>query len=181
MNCAVSLSGFEAFRSKLKSASLLSIADHWQEARGTSRMPRWSDLRPAAFAAHLTRIWSYRYDRATGEFSGRLAGNRVIASFGVSFRGTPLREVHPPHIFDKVQASMTRLVLGPCLYRGTGQLFRQGDHVTMGERIALPLAEDGEHADGILGVSDYPLPPIALLQRPAELILDREEWFSLAG
>jgi hypothetical protein len=84
-------------------------------------------------------------------------------------------------VFEKVQANMTRLVLEPCLYRGCGRLFRLGDHVTEGERIALPLSADGEHCDGALGASDFAALPPAVPRKPVELIHDVEQWFSLAA
>ena len=172
---------FSTFRGRIESAALQAIADHWEEARGQNIMPSWGDLRPSSIAPYLTRIWSYRYDRATGEFTSRLAGNQVTLGFGVSFRGTPLRDIHPPHLYEQVQERMTRLVLGPCLYRLKGELFRQGDYVTHGERIVLPLASDGIHCDGTLGASDYPAPPPSSQNRPVELIMENEEWFALAG
>ena len=60
--------------------------------------------------------------------------------------------------------------------RGTGKLFKIGDHTTEGERIVLPLASDGLHGDGVLGASDfkhYPGPG------SIELIYDRLEWFAV--
>lgn len=179
MPSALLTGGFDAFRSNIRSPALQAIADHWQQARGTRRMPSWSDLRPSSIAPHLTRVWSFKYDRVTGAFTSRLAGNQITFGFGVSFRGTPLQEIHPPQIFEEVQERLTRLVLGPCVYRTFGELFRQGDHVTCGERIVLPLATDWENGDGALGASDYPMPPQAVQRRKVELIHDFEEWFSL--
>ena len=173
------MSSFAPFRNKIESAALNTIADHWEEARAGNRMPSWGDIRPSSIAPYLTRIWSCKFDRVTGEFTTRLAGNRITLGFGISFRGTPLRDIHPPHVFEQVQASMTRLVLGPYLYRSSGQLFRQGDRVTEGERIVLPLASDGEHCDGALGAAEYPFRPPLVPRRPIELIMDREEWFAL--
>lgn len=179
MDCSVAMRGFSAFRKKIESPALRVIADHWEEVRDGNRMPSWGDLRPSSIAPYLTRIWSCKYDRVTGEFTTRLAGNRITMGFGVNFRGTPLRDIHPPHVLEEIQPRMTRLVLGPHLYRSTGQLFRQGDRVTEGERIVLPLASDGIHCDGALGAADYPFRPPPVPRRPVELIMDREDWFAL--
>jgi hypothetical protein len=180
MNSSVLTRDFDAFRAKIQSPTLQAIADHWQEARGERRMPPWADIQPACIAPHLTRIWSFKYDRVTGEFTARLAGNQIMLGFGLSFRGTPLREIHPPHVFEKVQANLTRVVLGPNLHRSAGRLFRQGNHVISGERIVLPLASDGIHGDGALGASDYPAPPQSLEGLEPEVIHDVEEWFAFA-
>jgi len=180
MECSVAQNSFAAFRSRIESPALAAIADHWAQARGDNRMPSWSDLRPSALAPYLTRIWSFKYDRATGEFTARLAGNRIMLGFGNSFRGTPLRDLHPPHVFEKVQANMTRFVQGPYFYRGAGRLFRIGDHVTKGERIVLPLAVDGQCCDEALGAADYPTPPLTHYNQQVEILHEIEEWFSLA-
>src|SRR4051812_31540364 len=179
MECSLVSGSFGAFRSEIESPALQAVADHWDEAR-KGRMPSWAGIRPSSIAPYLTRIWSYRRDPGTGEFIGRLAGNQITLGFGRSFRGTPLRDIHPPHVFEQSQLRLDRLVRGPWLYRGTGKLFRHGDYVTAGERIILPLAADGETADGALGVSDFAIPPQAVLQRQVELIYDTEQWFALS-
>lgn len=179
MKCLVATSSFDLFRSAIKSPALIDVADHWQEARGQKRMPSWSDIRPARIAPHLTRVWSFKYDRASGEFTARLAGNQVMLGFGMSFRGTPLKDIHPPQVFEVAQERMTRMVLGSYLYRNSGKLFRVGDYVASGERIVLPLASDGENGDGVLGASDFPRTPRVTQRRTVELMYDVEEWFAL--
>lgn len=139
-------------------------------------MPAWSDLSPARLAPHLKRLWAYRYDRATCEFTARLAGNRAMVGFGQSFRGTPLKDIHPPHIFKLAQAHMLKVVTGPTAYYCSGKLFRVGTEVVEGERIMLPLASDGRNADGILGATDF---PPRMLAGPVELLVGQIEWFPL--
>jgi hypothetical protein len=139
-------------------------------------MAAWSDLSPSAISAHLKRLWVFKYDRDTGEFNARLAGSRVMMRFGKSFRGTPLKELHPPHIFEQCHAHLTRSVSEPAFLHCTGRLFRIGERLVEGERIALPLASDGHHGDGILGASDFRHTPVF---GPIELIFDRMEWFSV--
>lgn len=173
--------GFDAFRNGIESASLQAIADHWAQVRGGRAMPAWTDLRPSAIAPHLTRIWSYRYDRETSEFTARLAGNQVMVAFGKNFRGVSLRDLHPPHVYEQAHARMMHLVQGPHLGRCKGPLFRKGGRVIHGERIVMPLASDGIHCDGALGASDYPLPPPSDEDQPVEIIMENEEWFALTG
>jgi hypothetical protein len=171
---------FADFRGRITSPALVAIADHWQEARGAALMPSWSQIRPSCIAPHLTRVWSFRYDRDEDEFTARLAGNRIMAGFGKSFRGTPLKELHASPVLEKVHANLLRLVLEPCVYRSTGKLFQQGVYTSEGERIALPLASDGSHGDGALGASEYDPVPAAVAGEPVILMHDIEEWHSLA-
>ena len=139
-------------------------------------MPAWSDLSPSGLAPHFKRLWAFKYDRAAGEFTARLAGTRAMVGFGKSFRGTPLRDLHPPHILELAQAHMTKVVSEGAAYYCSGKLFRAGSQEIEGERIMLPLASDGRRADGILGATDFPSRP---MEGPVELLLGQIEWFSI--
>jgi hypothetical protein len=139
-------------------------------------MPAWSDLSPSAIAPHLKQIWVFKYDCTAGDFTARLAGNRAMVGFGKSFRGTPLRDIHPPHVFELAQAHMTKVVTERAAYYCSGKLFKVGAQVIDGERIMLPLASDGHHGDGVLGATDFPSRAMA---GPVELLLGQIEWFSI--
>jgi hypothetical protein len=95
---------------------------------------------------------------------------------GQSFRGTPLKDLHPPHVFQRSHADLSRAVSEPAIYRCWGKLFKVGDQVIEGERIILPLGSDGRHADGVLGASDFQYP---VTTGPVELMRDQVEWFSI--
>ena len=140
-------------------------------------MPSWSDLSPSAMAPHFTKIWVFKYDRATDEFYARLAGNRIVVGFVQRFRGTPLKHLHRPDIFEICHATQKRLVTEPAFYRGTGKLFKAADQIVSGERIALPLASDGHHGDETFGASEFDYKVLG--QIPVEIIHDCEEWYPL--
>ena len=169
-------SAISKFRERIASAALRTIVDHWQQACRTRPMPAWSDLSPSGLAPHFKRLWAWRYDRVTGEFTARLAGNRAMVGFGQSFRGTPLKEIHPPPIFELAQAHMLKVVTGPTAYYCSGKLFRVGAEVIEGERIMLPLASDGRNGDGLLGATDF---APRMLAGPVELLVGQIEWFAL--
>lgn len=166
---------FTLFRSRIVSPALRAIADHWLAARGDKRMPSWSDLSPSAMAPHLTKIWSFKYDRAADEFYARLAGNRIMVGFGRSFRGTALKDLHRLDIYERCHANQKRIVTEPAAYRGTGKLFKAGDQIVSGERIVLPLASDGCQGDGTLGATEYDYKVLGPI--PVEIIHDGEEWY----
>lgn len=168
--------GFSRFRSAIVSPALKAIADHWQQVRGDRPMPAWSDLSPTSLGPHLKLLWTFRYDRATGEFAARLAGNRVMMCLGDSFRGTPLRKLYKPDMFEKAHADFSRIVLEPALAHANGKLFKVGESAIQGERIALPMATDGHHGDGVLGASDFKYQPAA---GSVELLHCPPVWFSI--
>lgn len=170
---------FPAFLDQIASEKLRAVARAWDQARQVAVMPSFRALRPASIAAQLPIIWIYSYDRDTCRFTGRLAGDRIAAAFGKNFRGIALEDVHPPHMLAPVHEAMSRIVLGPCCYRNGGLLFRKVGQVGVGERIMLPLADDGVHGDGVLGASDYDLPGISVVRGPVELLSEDERWLSL--
>ena len=170
--------GFSAFYDSINSPSLAAIVAHWQEARGNKRMPAWQDLRPQAMAAHLSIVWSYRYDRVSRSFTGRLAGDKIARLFGKNFRGIPLIEAHAPEAIATIHAGLSRVVLEPALHRGWGKVLKQLDQFGIGERIMLPLGSDGMNADEVLGATDYRLPQL-VPGIPVQSISECEQWFSL--
>jgi hypothetical protein len=169
---------FEHFTKSIASPALRVVAAHWGAVRGAAQMPSWEQLRPSQLSAQLFLVWAFKYDRSTGQFTGRLAGDRITRGFGKNFRGLPMQELHSPEIFPRIHRHMTRIVSEPVAYRGAGKLFRHGPRIIEGERVILPLASDGVHADGVLGASDYHYPHPD--PGPVELLSDREVWCLLA-
>lgn len=172
-------SDFDDYLDLIRSERLRAIAKHWDLARAPGRMPSFRGLRPSGIAPQLPIIWVYSYDRATQEFTGRLAGDRITHAFGKNFRGAKLKDLHPPELLDIIQDHMQRLVEGPMLYHSCGRLFRRGAREGVGERIMMPLADDGIHGDGLLGASDYDFPAPDVLRAPVELIGENITWLPL--
>lgn len=148
---------YETLRREIRSPALQAVLAHWHQARGTSPMPKWTDLRPSQMARQLSIIWAYKFDSRTLQFTGRLAGNRITEGYGKNFRGTRLEDLHPPKLLPRIYEDMLRVVETPCAYKSSGTLFRKGLVRGVGERLALPLG-DGR-ADGLIGATDYELVP----------------------
>ena len=168
------------FERAIVSPALKEVAAHWSAARGPRRMPRWTDIRPSAIAAHLSLVWSFKYDAAQGAFTGRLVGERIARHIGKDFRGLSLAEAYPAEALPWVRVMFSRVVREPALYAHAGPLFHQMGQPHAGERILLPLSEDGVTADGVLGATilhDATAMPLTLMAP------DRadEHWFSLSG
>ena len=168
----------ERFEHSVESPALRNVIRHWAQARGGRRMPGWDDLKPSAIKEQLTIIWSWRFDPVSCEFIGRLAGERIESVLGMSVRGARMSDVFARHDYAMAFARHTRVMTEPAFFRGHGLVFRHLDRFDIGERIILPLADDGEHGDGIFGAteyqSNYGLPPEDVV-RGAEI----EAWFTL--
>ncbi|MBU6297803.1 MAG: PAS domain-containing protein [Alphaproteobacteria bacterium] len=146
---------FQAFEQAITSPALKRVAQHWNNVRGSRLMPGWSDISPSRISGQLSIIWSYRYDRVADAFTGRLAGDQIERMFGKNIRGAPMSALYPAEEFPRLFARSKRVVCEPALYRGEGMVFKHVDHYGHGERIIMPLAEDGALGDGILGATVY--------------------------
>ena len=169
---------FVAFESWITAPALKQVAAHWHDVRGDRAMPSWADLKPARIAAHLSYVWSFRYDAGADDFYGRLVGERISRHIGRDFRGLPLAEAYPPEAVGWARRVFKRVVSEPALYGHAGVMFRQLERLGQGERIILPLSSDGRKADGLLGATlfqDLRNAPMTLV--PPEEAAER--WFGV--
>jgi hypothetical protein len=147
--------GFPDFLSVLQAPALRDIAQHWNEIRGERRIPGWRDIEPLKIARHLPIVWSWRYDRDAERFTGRLIGQTVADLFGRSIRGVKMEDYFQGKLYDAVYARCHRVVSEPCFSRDHGNIFNYRDRFSLGERIILPLADDGKHGDGVFGATAF--------------------------
>ena len=168
--------GFSDYKTGIVSPALRAIVEYWDKTRADRMVPAWADMSPSELAPYLKLLWFWNYDRETGEFTARLASNRAMRGYQKSFRGTPLRELHPPALFELAQAHMTKVVSDPAAYYCSGKLFKVDTQIVEGERIMLPLASDHRNGDTILGATDFPMRPA---EGPIELLVGNISWFSL--
>lgn len=159
----------------IASPDLRAIAAHWREVRGALMMPSWRTLQPSAMKGQLPILWAFRYDRETGQFVGRLAGSKITQMFDKSFAGAPMEEIIPPEVFDWANNLFRRVVQEPAVYWGSGRVFRYLGRHGLGERIVLPLSDDGILADGVLGATEYHYPGTGLGSADTEI----EKWACL--
>lgn len=146
---------FAEFLAAIENPDLRAVAMHWDQARGSKKMPAWADIDPGAIGPQLPIIWSWKYDRATDLFTGRLAGEEIDSIFGKTMRGADMREFFKDWNYEGVFARNKRVAAEPCLCHGKGLVFIHAGRYGSGERIILPLAADGEHGDGIIGATVY--------------------------
>jgi hypothetical protein len=146
---------FEAFLQAVASPDLRAIAEHWLAARGEKAMPAWGDIDPVAIGRRLRFVWAWKYDRDTDSFTGRLAGEDIVRAFGKSPRGQPMTDFFAPAVYRVFFPWHQRVVQAPAFMHGAGKVYSRVERNFTGERIMLPLAEDGEHGDGILGATIY--------------------------
>ena len=169
---------FQEFLAQISSPALHQIAEYWGLSRGERAMPGWADLRPSAIRAHLSVIWSWRYDPVADNFTGRLAGDAIEAVFGRSIRNVPMRDVFPPDRYETIFRRHKRVISGPAFFHGSGFVFQHLRQMGSGERIIMPLSDSRTEPDGLFGATIYTVidvpPDIKLISAQ-----EYEEWFAL--
>jgi hypothetical protein len=148
---------YASFRAAITEPALREIAAHWDAVRGDRRMPAWRDIDAYALAPHLPIIWSWRYDIIRKTFIGRLAGEEINAMLGVSIRGKTIEECFAPDVAAVVRQRYQAVMDGPAFMFSYGKVFASAGRTGQGERIVVPLAEDGVRPDGVLGATVYRL------------------------
>jgi hypothetical protein len=146
---------FHDFLASIQHPRLLVIAEHWARVRGDKLMPAWGDLDATELRRNLTIVWAWKYDRATDLFTGRLAGEEINEAFGKSLRGADMKEFFKDFDYESIFARHKRVVTEPCCAHGVGRVFAHAHRVGLGERIIMPLADDGVQGDGLFGATLY--------------------------
>lgn len=133
--------------------ALQDLLDHWRDMCGDRLMPSWCDIDPAALVPHLPYLWSWTYDRVRDSFTGRIAGEEINAMFGKSLRHMPMAVFFKDWDYPAIFQRHKRVVSDPSICVVTGPVYSRAAGRLYGQRLILPLAADGENADGIIGVT----------------------------
>jgi hypothetical protein len=124
-------------------------------------------------------VWCYDYDIVDDDFIGRLAGQKITGVSNKPFKGTRLSELRPNDKYPRSLIRARRVVQEPALYRGQGLVYKTAESFGLGERIVMPLRQDGNHPAGIFGATEYR--SIAEWNSFPSNRGEDEQWFSLAG
>ncbi|HVJ41224.1 MAG TPA: PAS domain-containing protein [Dongiaceae bacterium] len=143
----------------VQSPRLQCLLNHWSAARGQRLMPGWPQIDATEIAPALSIIWSWKYDRATDRFTGRIAGDEIRSIIGRPIAGMPMSEYFAGWNYEQIFLRHRRVVAESAIAVERGLVFFRDDHCGLGERLILPLADDGIHGDGIIGATAYHLQP----------------------
>lgn len=131
---------------------------HWLAARAGRRMPSRRSIDPTAMPATLPHLFLYDFDAATGRFYCRLSGEEINLVVGINCSHRFLDEMFPPPIFAVVNDRYTHIVRTPTMAHMRGTINMANGASVPGERLILPLSDDGVVATGLIGGSIYRLP-----------------------
>lgn len=132
--------------------------DHWVSIGDAINPPsRWR-LDPIAMAKSLPKVFLMALDGDTLTYV--LAGDDVSAKYNYELRGKTLEDIVDPEAYPGVAAYFLKCVKQPAIMLLSGRLFQERDQPGFGERLLLPLFEEGEEmfqfgtrTTGLLGVT----------------------------
>ena len=152
----------------LKSGPLRELLTWWVEARAGARLPPRSAVDPLAFPHALPVVWLCDWDRTQRSGRLRLAGDDIERLYGRPLKGAWLEATAGESEPERVLQIYRRVAEEPCLYRSRGHVYRIAhDLYGDGERLILPLAEDGRTVSHLIGATVFrltgtPIDPEAL-------------------
>jgi hypothetical protein len=137
----------------IKSQRLRSLLAHYLEVRGERRMPSRQDIDATRLGPVLPIIWISAYEPAAGTFRYRLAGEEVNQVWGRSVAGCLLSDFVLPERFAATNEAFLKVMREEMALLASGPVYRCNDRIGLGERLVLPLSNDGTTADGLIGAT----------------------------
>ncbi len=137
---------------------LVALWHHWLGARAGRAMPSRRAIDPTAMPATLPHLFIYDYDAATRRFFCRLAGEEINVTAGTNCSRRYFDEIFPPAIVAIVGERYRQVVSVPTIAHMRGTIMMANGMRVPGERLLLPLSDDGTVADGLIGGSIYQRP-----------------------
>jgi len=125
---------------------------YWQRIRGDRRMPSRRDVDPVEIPWALPMIWLCEVV-GPGDYRYRLAGETINEVYGRSLAGLHLHDLIRPEGYDMARRRYDAAVDGPAVVHSIGRIYARSDRHYRGERLILPLSDDGRHVSHLLGIT----------------------------
>lgn len=143
--------------SPIRDPRIMEFAELWLRLRGGRPVPARRDLDPLDFPHLLSRIWiaDVVAGPAGPRYRYRLAGEDVNAAYPYALKGRYIDDVLGPARYAVVGPRYDAVCARPGLNHAVGRIYQIEDRTYPGERLVLPLAEDGRTPDALVSVVIY--------------------------
>lgn len=128
---------------------------HWLEGRGGGLAPRRSAIDPTAIGPILSSVWMCDYEPADRRFRMRLAGEEINRLYGRNVTQCYFEEIIEPAVLPDVLRRYRRVVEEPAILHCGGHIYLASNRSEVGERLVLPLTDDGGAIRHVIGASVY--------------------------
>lgn len=125
---------------------------YWLNLCKDETPPAKTDFDPIEIPRTLEHAWLCYREPENGNFIYRLAGEQIQPAFKGRITGKYLHELTEGKALKRVAGYFNRTLDQPCITHVIGRVYSEIDKPAQGERLMLPLMEDGE-ARYIFGVT----------------------------
>jgi hypothetical protein len=139
---------------QIRSRALRHIVAWWFDTRGERLMPAPCDVNPIEIPSVLAQIWLCDYLPQSGRFRYRLAGEEINDFWGFNLGGKYLDEIIPAERLAPATDKCRMAIELPAIIYNRGCLSLTEEITRKGERIILPLSDDGRTVNALLGATD---------------------------
>jgi hypothetical protein len=137
----------------VRNRALHHLIAHWFGKCGGRVMPAVCDIEPTEIRLALAKIWLCDYLPQDGRLRYRLAGEEINDFWGFNLGGKYLDEIVPPgRLASATKKCRMALELPAIIYDRTCLSLTE-EITRTGERIILPLSDDGKTVNALLGAS----------------------------
>lgn len=140
-----------AFEQQLRAHALKILYAYWQEIRGDRPAPTRADIDPARIVSVLPTISLYDVEENPRRYRIRLTGTRNVSWYGCDLTGSYLDEIDLGAERTAILSFIDRVVLKAVPAHMTGEYVKHDGRTIRYERLLLPLSNDGDRVDMLLG------------------------------
>jgi hypothetical protein len=129
----------------------LRLLAYWQDKRRDGRLPARRDIDPAELREHLGNLVLIDVQREPLRMRYRLIGSAITHAMQRDSTGKYYDELYGPELLAQIETSFRWLIANKAPLRASGEAFYPDRNFYRYEVLNLPLAEDGENVDMVLG------------------------------
>jgi hypothetical protein len=139
----------------VKDECLRHLLAHWLERRGDHVAPPRTTIDPTAIGAILANVWMCDFLPAERRFRMRLAGEEIHRLYGRNIAQCFFEDIIVPGLRGDVIRRYLRIVEEPAAMHCGGHIYLASERSQVGERIVLPLLDDGGAMTHVIGASIF--------------------------
>ncbi len=137
----------------IRNRALHHLVAWWFDTRGERLMPAPCDINPIEIPSVLPQIWLCDHLSQSGRFQYRLAGDEINDFWGFNLGGKYLDEIIPAERLAPVTNKCRMAIELPAIVYDRACLSLTEKITRNGERIILPLSDDGRTVNALLGAT----------------------------
>lgn len=129
------------------------VFDHWRSLWAGEGLPRRSAIEPTEIGAALAQVYVMDYDPADRSLRYRLIGEEVRTGYAKPVKGKRLSEIVRPEAYAGVASYFLACAELPAITMLTGRLYQERNMPAYGQRLLLPLVDEGGRGEALLGLT----------------------------